>query len=148
MVVQPYVQVEVSPLALDYVIKLVYPEWVVDEHRGKRIGFAERHRRQVETWPVGGKMLVYLIDHQYITAALEVTGTLMQGEQMGLPGHPSFPLHLPVQLVSERMGCVRLKDIQVVVPPFTPSRDMSYWPITAQQYEQLLRRLEESQSAT
>lgn len=127
---------------MDYVIKLVYPEWVVDPHRSQRIGFANKYRRQLQNWPVGGKMLVYLTDHQYLVAAMEVTGTLEQGERLDLPGHANFPLHLPVRILVENEQIVPLQQIKAIVPSFRPVKDLSYWPIARDQYLQLLEHLQ------
>ena len=49
---------------LDYTIKLVYPDWVIDELRDKRMGFSGKYKNF--NFPVGAKMLVYLTEQQLI----------------------------------------------------------------------------------
>ncbi|MBA2937039.1 hypothetical protein HZF08_01825 [Paenibacillus sp. CGMCC 1.16610] len=51
---------------LDYTIKLVYPDWVVDEYRDKRMGFAGKHKNIHS--PIGepGEMVSFLNPDQVI----------------------------------------------------------------------------------
>ena len=127
---------------LDYMIKLVYPDWVIDPLRDKRIGFSGRYRNV--QFPIGAKMLVYLTEQQLIMGINTVTGTFRDGEVF--PSSPGYPLRLPIvmdyEVPHDGVG-INIREIQSIVPDFRPFRDMSFFPITEEQFTQLESLLRE-----
>ena len=126
---------------LDYTIKLVYPDWVIDELRYKRMGFAGKYKNF--NFPVGAKMLVYLTEQQLIMGINTVKGTWKDGE--AFPSSSSYPIKLPIvmdyEVQKDGLG-LHIKDIQSIVSQFRPHKDMSFFPLTEEQYyilEDLLR---------
>lgn len=123
---------------LDYTIKLVYPDWVIDPDRDKRMGFSGKYKNF--KFPIGAKMLVYLTDQQLIMGVNTVKGTWKDGEIF--PSSTNYPLCLPVVMDYESQRGLHIREIQRVVPLFQPHRDLSFFPLTEDQYntlEQMLR---------
>jgi hypothetical protein len=127
---------------LDYTIKLVYPDWVIDEHRDKRMGFNGKYKNF--RFPIGAKMLVYLTEQQLIMGINTVKGTWKDGE--AFESRPGYPIKLPVimdyEVPKEGQG-LHIKEIQRVVPLFQPHKDMSFFPLTEDQYNSLEKTLKD-----
>ncbi|MDW2878150.1 MULTISPECIES: hypothetical protein [Bacillaceae] len=125
---------------LDYTIKLVYPDWVVDELREKRMGFSGRYKRF--NFPVGAKMLVYLTEQQMIMGINTVKGTWKDGEKY--PSSPGYPIKLPVimdyEVPNDGIG-LTIREVQSIVEYFQPHKDMSFFSLTEEQYKSLEKLL-------
>lgn len=127
---------------LDYTIKLVYPDWVVDELRNKRMGFSGKYKNY--KFPIGAKMLVYLTEQQLVMGINTVTGTWKEGEKF--PSTPGYPIKLPIFMdyeVSKNGQGLHIKEIQSIVPLFQPHRDLSFFPLNEKQYQSLESMLKE-----
>lgn len=127
---------------LDYTIKLVYPDWVIDEFRDKRMGFAGRYKNF--QFPIGAKMLVYLTEQQLIMGINTVKGTWKDGEDF--PSRPGYPIKLPIVMdyeVTRDGSGIHIKEIQRIVPEFQPYKDMSFFRLTEDQFETLEKMLKD-----
>lgn len=125
---------------LDYTIKLVYPDWVIDDLREKRMGFSGRYKNL--KFPIGAKMLVYLTEQKLIMGINTVSGTWKEGEVF--PSTAGYPLKLPILMdfeVPNDGDGLSLQEIQRIAPQFQPYKDMSFFPITEEQYLQLEKQL-------
>lgn len=127
---------------LDYTIKLVYPDWVIDELRDRRMGFANKYKNF--KFPIGAKMLVYLTEQQLIMGINTVKGTWRDGEIF--PLRKSYPLRLPIimdyEVLKDGRG-LHIREIQRIVPEFQPHKDLSFFPITEEQYYSLENMLKD-----
>jgi len=130
---------------LDYTIKLVYPDWVVDEHRDKRMGFAGKYRNLI--FPIGAKMLVYLTEQQLIMGINTVKGTWRDGEVF--ESRPGYPLKLPIfmdyEVPKDGTG-LHSREIRNMVPLFRPHKDLSFFPLTEEQFTSLDKMLRDKNS--
>jgi hypothetical protein len=122
---------------VDHMIKLVWSGWFMDELRDKRIGFSAKYKNL--SIPLGSKMLVYITEHQRIMGIYTVTGNWRDGETYG--GTKGFPLSLPVQLNYVANVGLSLKEANLFVPGYKPSKDMSYFPLDFDAYSCLEQEL-------
>jgi hypothetical protein len=99
---------------LDYTIKLVYPDWVIDELRDRRVGFSGKYKGL--NFPIGAKMLVYLTEQQLIMGINTVKGTWKDGAVY--PSTSGYPIKLPIvmdfEVPKEGFG-LHIREIQAVV---------------------------------
>lgn len=121
----------------DYFIKLVWPGYFTDEDRDKRIGFSSKYKN-LEI-PLGAKMLVYITEVQRIMALNTVTGNWCDGTRY--PTTPGFPLNIPIKLEFLSEYGLSLKEVQSVVPNFTPCKDMSFLTLSEEQFIRLQKKL-------
>lgn len=130
---------------LDYLIKLVYPDWVIDEYRGQRMGFAGKYKNL--SFPIGAKMLIYLTEQQLIMGINTVRGTWKEGEiYPSSSGYPlKLPIHMDYEVQKDGFG-LSLKEIQRVVPLFKPHKDLSFFPVSEEQFNTLRELLTEKNS--
>ncbi|MED4040988.1 MULTISPECIES: hypothetical protein [Niallia] len=125
---------------LDYTIKLVYPDWVVDNLRDKRMGFSGKYKNY--SFPIGAKMLVYLTEQQMIMGINTVKGNWKDGEIY--PSGSGYPINLPVvmdyEVPKDGIG-LTLKEVKNIVDYFQPRKDLSFFPLSEDQYMTLEKLL-------
>lgn len=87
-------------------------------------------------------MLVYLTDQQLIMGINTVKGTWRDGEVF--ESSPGYQIKLPVfmdyEVPKEGQG-LHIKEIQRIVPLLQPHRNLSFFPLTGDQYYSLERLL-------
>jgi hypothetical protein len=128
---------------VEFMIKYVYPDWFLREDKDREVGFSNRYANH--RFPVGGKVLTYVIEHQLIVGAYQIVG-----EYFNNKNEKQHPLRLPIKKIfrmEEGDIPIEMVNIRRVVPHFKPDQTRSYFPITEDQYNTLENMLIKKQTA-
>ncbi|WP_102261173.1 hypothetical protein [Mesobacillus jeotgali] len=117
----------------NFIIKYVYEDWFEREDKDYEVGFNKKYKDV--HFPVGGKMLIYVVGYKIIVGAYYVTGTFFRNMS-----ESQHPLRLPIKKIyriEEDRPAISSNQIRKVVPGFKPNELVSYWDITEDQYNKL-----------
>lgn len=117
----------------NFIIKYVYQDWIEREDKDTVVGFNKKYKSV--NFPVGSKILIYVVGYQFIVGAYHVTGQFYEDRS-----ESQHPLRLPIKKVyriEEDRPAISYDQIRKVVPGFKPNELTSFWDITEEQYDKL-----------
>lgn len=125
-------------------LKLNNPNWLADPYRDRRITFTARNRRVAHSLAPGSRLLIYATSPlKRIVGAVEVTGTVEEGEQMAVPPDQHCPVVLPCRLLAVGEGTQPGPTLEEASLGFIrPMPGLSYFSISQEQFEAALATLQ------
>lgn len=118
-------------------LKLNNPNWLEDPYRDRRVTFTPRNRRVAQSLAPGSRLLIYATSPlKRIVGAVEITGTVEEGEHMAVPPDPHCPVVLPCRLLAVGKGAQPDPTLAEAGLGFIrPMPGLNYFSISQEQFE-------------